>query len=361
MISLKEQKKKMIIFSENEILYQHHRVRTDKRVLFSNAFGINACTLQQCDSVKETNKYSPTTNSTDSYSSIIAVNEEIRYIRTSKRSNFEDAFGERSYNYSCRRNEKGISYTFRPIKQDVWISNCVFANCRNSETCGGAFSSDSTDIERVFIEETIFSSCTASNKGGGVYFINQANGQCVISRTRSMYCQATSSSSSTITYTEGQFACINVNYDASAKNEVNESIIYESTKGSQYSQYTLYLSCGKIICSSTNITQNECKYYTALAFISSYADPISCLIVCSSIVNNSAYEGCIYTENSCAKQLILTSNILYNKHENIQYGATIHTYANLFINESCILKNEPDYLFYQGNDQNQINNHRMYS
>ena len=336
----------MTIFSDNEKLYKHHRA----------SHSINTSTLEQRDDVKETNKYSPTISSADSIDSIIEVNGEIQYIRTAKRSNFEDAFGEKIYNLSYERNRK-IRYTYTPGKKDVWISNCVFYGCSNSE-CGGAFSS--TSIERVFFEESTFFGCTTKGRmGGAIYFVNEENGQCVISRTSSEYCQTQCVDSA-----GGQFAYISTKRDTSYKNEVNESIITKSQMSSEYSMYALELRLSRIICSSINITYNTCNYYPALfSYPSEDADAITCFIVCASIVNNSAQKlksqtyygyGCIYIGNSMSRQLILTSNILYNKHEFLDDESTICSYAYLFINESCILDNEAKYLFYQGNGESQI-------
>ena len=187
-----------------------------------------------------------------------------------------------------------------------------------------------------------FTSCKTTNtRGGGIYFSNTNNGECVIFHTCCFDCSSkrTDTSSSTL----GQYAYIvTKNNDASFKNEVNESTITGIKKESAYPRYALRLDYSNIICSSVNITNNECYYYPALYCCPAVkTDIITCFIIYTSIVNNSAKGGCgcIWLGSTGSTQIISTSNIINNKQDDSSTQAIIFTYGNLCINESCIIGN----------------------
>ena len=218
------------------------------------------------------------------------------------------------------------------------------------------------DINNVnnwfFVEETTFTTCKTTNYyGGGIYFCNTANGQCVIFHTCSFNCSSKRTDSSS---TYGQYAYIRTkNNDAGFKNEVNETTITGSKNESTYPWCALDLEYSNIICSSVNITNNECYYYPALyCYPASTTYLYTCSIIYTSIVNNSAKGGygCIWLHNSGSKQFIFTSNIINNKQDSSNY-ATIRTNGHLFINESCIIgNNENDQkVFFMIPIQNRLN------
>ena len=195
-----------------------------------------------------------------------------------------------------------------------------------------------------------FTSCKTTNtRGGGIYFSNTNNGECVIFHTCCFDCSSKYSGSSYSTL--GQYAYIATkNNDASFKNEVNESTITGIKKESAYPRYALRLDYSNIICSSVNITNNECYYYPALrCYPTVKTDIITCFIIYTSIVNNSAKGGCgCILLNSGSTQIISTSNIINNKQDDSSTQAIIFTYGNLCINESCIIGNNEGYkVFYE--------------
>ena len=272
------------------------------------------------------------------------------------------------------QNHNGSS-AFVPTQPDVYISNSLFHDCISSQ-CGGAISCTSnTSVNRLFIEETTFTTCkTNSLKGGGIYFSNTKNGSCVISRTCSLNCSSTFkcyiqqdelSTRQALKYvwhsdTYGQYAYIETNSKSPCKNEVNDSTITGITKDNDCSRYALALYYGNIKCSSVNITKNECKHCPALGCAPAVnTDAVTCYITFTSIVNNTASNGygCILLDETYSSQLISTSNIINNKRDDDDdfTSATIVTYGNLCINESCIIgNNEDSIVFYEGSDSCQI-------
>ena len=278
--------------------------------------------------------------------SVISV-IEVRSVPLSTNSRFSDVFGTSS-NLETYSDEhrKGSTTAYVPSKSDVYICKCLFETCTSS-TSGGAVSSSSTSVNRMMIEGSTFTSCKTTNTvGGGIYFYNTNNGECVIFHTCCFDCSSkrTDTSSSTL----GQYAYIvTKNNDASFKNEVNESTITGIKKESAYPHYALCLEYSNIICSSVNITNNECYYYPALrCYPAVKTDIITCFIIYTSIVNNSAKGGfgCILFSSGSigSTQIISTSNIINNKQDSSSY-ATILTYGNLCINESCIIGNNEGY------------------
>ena len=130
------------------------------------------------------------------------------------------------------------------------------------------------------------------------------------------------------------------------------------TKESAYPHYALRLDYSNIVCSSVNITNNECYYRPALGcYPTIKKDVVTCLIMYTSIVNNTAKEGygCILLSNSGSTQTISTSNIINNKQDDSSSVATIYTNGNLCINESCIIgNNEGNKVFYEYSSSYQI-------
>ena len=179
------------------------------------------------------------------------------------------------------------------------------------------------------------------------------NGECVISRTCSFNCSSTYSKANS----DGQYAFIGTKNAVTCKNEVNETTIKGTKNVSTRQRYALSLYYSNIICSSVNITNNECRYYPAL-----YCSPnkdesaCTCCIIYTSIVNNSANSdyGCIDLNNQGSTHLISTSNIINNKQSKDD-RATIETCGSLFINESCIIgNNEGRRVFYESGSSCQI-------
>jgi hypothetical protein len=116
----------------------------------------------------------------------------------------------------------------------------------------------------------------------------------------------------------------------------------------------LYLQYGDVSCSSVNLTNNDCDYYTALGCSPTGRSGFyTCCILYSSIINNSAQSVCIKLSNVSSTQKIDTCNIL-NNINTYSYGSTLKTDANLLIRNSCILGNIAKNVFYQTSSSKKI-------
>jgi len=161
------------------------------------------------------------------------------------------------------------------------------------------------------------------------------SGRCVLSRICAFNCCSTRND-----YSYGQFAYIN----SFIKNNVNDSsITHTLKKEGAYPCEAMRLQYGNILCTSVNLTNNECYWCPALLCRSS-----SCISY-NSIVNNTANPGygCIYLSSSSSSHCIDTCNIL-NNYQDLDHDGIIVTFANLFIKDSCILRNNK-IVFYTNN------------
>ena len=174
----------------------------------------------------------------------------------------------------------------------------------------------------MLVEQSSFISCiTSYTYGGGIC---SYSGQCVLSRICALNCCSTYNGNS-----YGQFAWINSNI----QNNVNDSSITHTLKKGTRPCYALHLHDGNILCTSVNLTNNECYWYPALLCYRTSS------ISYSSIVNNTANPGygCIWLSSS--SHCIDTCNILNNYQGSNDYEGTIYSSGNLFIKDSCILGN----------------------
>ena len=291
---------------------------------------------------------------------LIAKNDALhsyRLIFSTKLTQFSDVFGTSSALQSLTNEKRTGNNPFTPSKSDASIENCLFYDCTSSTNGGAVCCSNS--VQRILIEETTFTSCKTTGSSGGGIFFKKTNGKCVIFHTCSFNCSSGSSGhyANMQTFIESSYSnsgsrrrkkvdsttssIQRKETDASSKNEVNESTITGIENENANSMYALYLHYGNIICSSINITNNKCCYYPALGCYPNYEqNACTCYIIYESIVNNSANGGCgcIWLNKEGSTQLISTSNII-NNQQSADDDATIYTYGNLFINESCIIGN----------------------
>jgi hypothetical protein len=263
------------------------------------------------------------------------------------KTDFSDFYGPGYTNvkqYSDPKYTVGIT----PTDQNVYVHDCLFQSCSSSSR-GGAISCDSS-VYKLLVYQASFISCTTSNScGGGVYFSSTTYGECIFSRICGFNCSSTYSSGSSY----GQFAYISIKNDATYKNHVNDSSITHSLGVSTYSFDALYIRSGNILFPSVNITNNVCEYYVAFRVFPTMGtgSPISetFCISYSSIVNNTniKYYGCLVFDKSGSTERVNTCNVLNNKQTSSSCG-TFYVFANLHIENSCILgNNDNNVVFYE--------------
>jgi hypothetical protein len=238
------------------------------------------------------------------------------------------------------------TYTSRqtPSNTSVYVSNCLFRFITSSDN-GGALCS--TSITYLLIESTSFFSCkTSSSNGGAIYFQNSGSGQCVLHEVCGYDCCSTYTSS----YSDYQFAYIEVNNAASSKNYFNYSSIVRCMSESSRSRYMFHLINGKICCPSINISLNKCYHLSAIT-CGPFSDPnsITSSWTFSSFADNIATEfTCFWLRTEGANYEIKSCNILRNTQGNPSHQGTFCIAGNLMIEHSCILGNNANYLYCAG-------------
>jgi hypothetical protein len=243
-----------------------------------------------------------------------------------------------SETYGARRTLSGTS---------VHVLNCLFRSITSSTSDGGAFYC--TSVTYLLVESTSFFTCkTSSDEGGAIYFSN-GNGQCVLHEVCGYDCCSTYTSSSW-----GQFSYITVNNAISSKNYVNYSSISQCVNTNGYQ--TLRLDCGKALFPSINISMNKCLNRAGI-LCNPFSD--SNVVTCSFSFSTFTYNiasgcTCISLNTNYANYEIKSCNILSNTQGSLSSEGTIKTYGNLNIEDSCLLENQANYIFYQPYDYSTI-------
>jgi hypothetical protein len=242
------------------------------------------------------------------------------------------------------KNLSSQTYTSKqtPSSTGVYVSNCLF-NFIKSSGDGGALLC--TSVTYLLVESSSFFSCnTSGQNGGAIYFYNRGSGQCVLYEVCGNDCFSTYTSGSSL----GQFARIDVSNGATSKNYVNYSSITRCVNERSNSYYTLCLIYGNICCPSVNISMNKCSYFSGFC-CNPFGDSntITFSLSYSSFADNSANEcGCIGFYDNSAKCEIKSCNILRNTQGALSSNGIVFTSGNTMIEDSCILENKADYIFY---------------
>jgi hypothetical protein len=235
-----------------------------------------------------------------------------------------------SKTYSSRQN---------PSNSYVYFSNCLFISISSTSGHGGALYC--TSATYFLVESSSFISCkTSGGYGGGIFFQN-TGGQSVLYNVCGYDCCSTHSNP------YYQFAYLYVNNAASSKNYVNYSSITRCVSEKSGSHYTLRIFYGKICCPSVNISMNKCQHYSVI-YCDSYSDSnlVTGLFSYSTFTDNNAFGYmCICLWNS-AKYEMKSCNVLRNTQGDISSYGTFYTNGNTMIEDSCILENNANTIFY---------------
>jgi hypothetical protein len=236
-------------------------------------------------------------------------------------------------------------YTTRktPTGACIHIYDCLFRSISSKSGHGGALYCSATYF---LVESSSFFSCnTSGGYGGAICFNNTNSGQSVLHGVCGYDC------CSTYTTPKYQFAYICVNNGESSKNYVNYSSISRSVNENSQSNHNLGLSHGKICCPSANISLNKCGSQQINYF--SFGNSVTCSFSFASFVDNFAIQSALfylYTPNCEIK----SCNILRNTQGSPNSFGTIYIIGNLMIEDSCILENNANYIFYQLSSSNTI-------
>jgi hypothetical protein len=249
-----------------------------------------------------------------------------------------------TYNSQTYRTRPTLSGT------SVYVLNCLFRSITTPSNGGALFCSS---VTYLLVESTSFFSCkTSSSHYGAIYFEN-SGGQCVLYEVCGYDCCSTYASTSYY-----QFAYICVKNDVSSKNYVNYSSIVRCVNMVSDSFYTLNLRCGKICCPSVNISMNKCQSHSGIYFYSSvYSNSITSSFSYTTFADNTANGyNCIFPWGGNRYIEFKSCNIIRNTQGSLSSGGTIYSLENMIIEDSCILENKADYIFYAHSNTITISN-----
>ena len=206
---------------------------------------------------------------------------------------------------------------------------------------GGAIYYNSKEGYKALIESSTFQQCKYVANGGAIYNIQA---EFVISK-----CCSSSCYSQDLTL-GAQFIYSTTKRSANVKNDILDSAVSFSMPSSSTPTggNTLSMSNGIIHIDKVNISNNYCKYYTALyVLMESNIAEQQCSIQYSSFNHNLAsIDKIIYIESLCTS-FIEHSNIILN-HDSGTNGL-ISAESQMSINHCCILNNTANYIFHGNN------------
>jgi hypothetical protein len=231
---------------------------------------------------------------------------------------------------------KEYTSTQTPSDTYVYVSNCLFNGCSSSSNGGALYCSS---VTYLLVESSSFFSCNTSSDNGAIYFQNTNSGECVLHKVCGNDCCSTTNS-------YYQFSDICVKNSASSKNYINSSSIVRCVNEYSSAWCNLYLRYGKVCCQSVNMSMNKCAYQSTISYYHSTDSNSICSLSYSSFTDNSATGyTCIYLENGAMKYQMKCCNILRNTHSSSSNGI-IRFRGNVMIEDSCILENNANYIFY---------------
>jgi hypothetical protein len=241
-------------------------------------------------------------------------------------------------------NSQTFSFRQTPSNTGVYVSNCLFRFITSSGN-GGSLSC--TSVTYLLVESTSFVSCSTSGELGGAVYFSNSGGQCSLHEVCGYDCCSTYTSTS-----YGQFVHISVKNAISSKNYVNYTSITCCMNQISDSHCVLDLRNGKICCPSVNMSMNKCPTAPGI-----YCQPF---IDSNSFTNSLTYSSfadnfatitiCIYFFwKGTANHEVKSCNVLRNTQGNLDSGILFYTFGNAFIEDSCILENKANYIFYQDN------------
>jgi hypothetical protein len=256
---------------------------------------------------------------------------------------FRNAWNDYFTGNPTQISQKEFGTTQNPSAASVYVSNCLFRSITLGSNGGALFCS--TSVTYLLVESSSFYSCKTSSSGGAIYFRNTGSGQCVLYKLCGYDCSS-----------NGMFYRVDMYNSLTSKNYVNYSSFSRCVNENSNAWNMLCHLYGRILCPSVNVSINKCSGRSGI-----YCEPfgdsnnVTCSLSYSTYAdNNSTQYTCIFFSNSAANIEIKSCNILRNRQDSLNSEGTIFTRGNTNIEDSCILMNRANYIFYQATSSNTI-------
>jgi predicted outer membrane repeat protein len=221
---------------------------------------------------------------------------------------------------------------------NVYVSNCLFSECTSTSNGGALYCSS---VTYLLVETTSFFSCKTSSECGAICYSNSGNSECVLNKVCGNDCCTTGNS-------YFLFASITVKSSSSSKNYVNYSSLVRCVGENPSLGITIYLYYGKVCCPSVNISMNKCLERPGFScHPTAESNSITLSLSYSTFADNNATKyTCLYSNNENAKNEMKCCNILRNTQVELASNGVICLRGNTLIEDSCILNNKADCIFY---------------
>ena len=265
----------------------------------------------------------------------------LKQLRSQTKENAWSEFYENDDNYELYKN-KFIENQIQPINSsftgnNVYIYNSIFLNCYATDLEGGAIRF-SKEEGRILIEFTLFSNCSAKKHSGAIY---AENCNCVVNYACGIGCCQTITEGNNY----GQF----IRTDLKNENRLNY-LLYSSACSTPETPYgngaPVDLLGGELQCKYINVSNYIVREYSALC--SGYNSKAN-ISYCLFISNHARKSVCLSLYESNSTFFVDSCNIINNSQETDNSG-TIYCYENTIIKHCCIKDNKSKYLFYVNKD-----------
>jgi hypothetical protein len=226
-----------------------------------------------------------------------------------------------------------------PSDTSVYISNSLFISITSTSGNGGALYFDSATY--YLVESSSFFTCKTSGYGGAIYFSNSNCVQGILHGVCGYDCRTTNSNNY-------QFGEIHVKSTISSKNYVNYSSFSRCMNQNSGANHIIGLNCGNVCYQSVNTSLNKCHAASGFGcWPTSDSNSVTCSLTYSTFTDNTAMDfTCIWLNTGGAKYEIKNCNILRNTQVSSSDGI-IYTSGTMVIEDSCILENTANRIFYQ--------------
>jgi hypothetical protein len=233
-----------------------------------------------------------------------------------------------------------------PSGTSVYVSNSLFRSIVSSVSGCALYCSSVTCF---LLESTSFFSCRTSSYYGGTVFIK--GDQCVFHKVCGYDCYSTYTDSTSY----DQFARTDVKSGASSKNYVNYSSIVRCVNEYSNSIYTMRHHYGYLFYPSVNMSMNKLDHHGIVLAQDTVSNTVTCSLTYSTFVDNIATGySWIYLFRGGTKYEMKSCNILRNTQGSLSSYGTIRTDGELMIENSCILENNANCIFYSSSSSSPI-------
>ena len=223
------------------------------------------------------------------------------------------------------------------INNNAYVLSCYFFDLTRQSSGGAIYIKVSSSIDLcILIESTSFSVCQSQIYGAAI-FIQNAN---------------------TALHSVCGYNCSSSYHDSfcniySANKNINSAVDCSTSSCKATEEFTMFHYGGKINITRVNISNNQCKFTSALSCgptktIHEENNIGNIVYYCSFSQNNATNNKCIRFFSSAYDYAIIRTNIIKNEQSEATEGL-IYSVSKTIITDSCIMENIGSPIFHNTN------------